>query len=74
MRTIEETEEFIAEATKRLAGPMDNVERAMLVADRKEAREYLAALKRLITKVGDAVIQVPMPPKPELFECIGPKL
>jgi hypothetical protein len=33
---------FIDYATNTLKGPMSNVERAWMVADRKDAREYLA--------------------------------
>jgi hypothetical protein len=44
MRTREETEAFIAEVTSRLNGPVNCIERALLVADRKEARAYLATL------------------------------
>lgn len=44
MRTREETEAFIAEVTAQLQGPMSNVERALMAADRKDARVYLATL------------------------------
>lgn len=46
MQAVEEIESFIAEVTTRLKGPMSNLERALLVADRKDAREDLAKLKR----------------------------
>ncbi len=35
-------EEAIAEITAQLKGPMSNIERALLVADRKELREELS--------------------------------
>lgn len=36
--------EFIAQATDALKGPMSNTERALLVADRRDARDFLASL------------------------------
>lgn len=44
-----EIEAFIAEVTARLKGPLSNVERALLVADRKDARAELA--RRLAAEV-----------------------
>ena len=40
--TTEDIEAFIAECSERLKGPLDNVERAFIVADRREARAELA--------------------------------
>ena len=45
----QEAVDFIAEATKRLKGPLSNIERAWLVADRKDARAYLSKLERAST-------------------------
>lgn len=42
--TRESVESFIADATARLKGPMRNLERQLLVADRKDARAMLAKL------------------------------
>lgn len=39
--TKEEAENFIKYATDRLKGSLNNLERALLVADRKDAKEYL---------------------------------
>ena len=44
--TTEEIEAFIAECSERLKGPMDNVERAWTVADRREARDEIARRAR----------------------------
>ena len=41
--TIEEARAFIDECTKRLKGPLSQIERALICADRKDAREWLAA-------------------------------
>ncbi len=40
--TIEGTQKFIIECGERLKGPLSNTERALIVADRKDAREWLA--------------------------------
>lgn len=42
--TREETIAFIEYATRTLAGPMSNIERALMVADRKDARDHLTKL------------------------------
>lgn len=39
--TIEEAKAFIDECTARLKGPMSNLERALTVADRKDAQSWL---------------------------------
>ena len=44
MRTREESEQFIREATEALKGPMPSLERAHLVAELKDARARVAAL------------------------------
>lgn len=43
-----EIEAFIAECTERLRGPLSDVERALIVADRKDARKELE--KRALEK------------------------
>lgn len=44
--TRAETEAFIAEVTQRLKGPLHNFDRAMLVAERSDARAHLAAIEK----------------------------
>ena len=44
MRTREETEQFIREATDALKGPMPSLQRAHLVAELKDAQARVAAL------------------------------
>ena len=44
MRTREETEQFIREATEALKGPMSSLERTHLVAELKDAQARVAAL------------------------------
>ena len=41
----EAAKKFIKDATAALKGPMPNIVRAMLVADRKDARVYLKTLE-----------------------------
>ena len=43
--TDAELENFIADCTKRLAGPLNNVDRGWLYEDRREARAELARRK-----------------------------
>ena len=43
--TTAEIEAFIAEVSERMKGPLDNTERALLHADRKDARAELERRK-----------------------------
>lgn len=44
MFAIQRALDFIAHATEALKGPMSNLERALMVADRKDARAFLASI------------------------------
>jgi hypothetical protein len=41
--TIEEARLFVAECSERLKGPLSNIERALIVTDRTDARRWIEA-------------------------------
>lgn len=53
-RLIASAETFIEEATKSLKGPLSNLDRALLVADRKDAREAKAHAEADLARLAES--------------------